>query len=495
MSAPVTLAQLVTTSTEADALGLQLSIAQTLGLPTTAWQPFGMARTIEAINANVVSAYSDTIAFLAQGGYASYASLMVDASGNPVTTWMDLRGIDQYNVTRIPASFASGNVPLINASATSYTWSPNSPLHLQNSATGATYTTTGSGTVTATSTTPVAIQADPAYQGHIGTSGSGVTLILLTPLPGVTVGALTSSLVGSDAELNANYLSRCQAKLGSLSPNGPASAYQYVAESIPVFNTTLPTGLLFVAPTAQNPYGVSAPITRVSAVLTIGSGQIQVYAADAAGALSGCVELGITNVTWALGVATVTTASPHNIRPGQWVIISGVVGATGVNNTIAGVPAWQTVTASGSSFTFALASTPGAYSSGGSVEGDDLGMVDAAIQAGVVPDGQIAIVQNASNLLVNVAGTLYLKTSAGISAANAQTAISGAIANYLGGVPIGGVNAESNGIVPLSAIQKAAFAANTGTVSVVFTSPSADVVLTASQVSVLGSFSFAVVYE
>ena len=186
----ILLSALVVPATEVDALGTELSIAQSLELPVTAWQPLGVARTILAINATIVSQYSQTISFLAQGAYASYAALMVDSFGNPITTWMDLRAQDQYNVTRIPATQAAGNVPVTNTSGIAYSYSPNSPLHFQNpGGTNQTYTSLLTGSISASSTVTslVVVNADAAYPGSIGTVGQGVTLTMLTPLAGVTV--------------------------------------------------------------------------------------------------------------------------------------------------------------------------------------------------------------------------------------------------------------------------------------------------------------------
>ena len=498
----LTLSDLVTPSTAPEILAIELSNATLLELPTTSWNPLDPSRTIFQINANVASSYSSTVALIAQGGYLSYAARMVDSNGNPITTWMDLVGTNQYNVTRIPATAATGNVPVQNVTATSYAYSPSQPLHFQNPSTGATYTTTGSGTIAASGSPPtpqasqVAIVADAAYVGTAGTSAAGVVLTMLTPLAGVSCTAITTSLVGSNAELNAHYLSRCQAKLGSLSPNGAPGAYTYVAESLPVFGQVLPTGVSFLAPTSDNPWGVTTPIDRATTQLQIGSGIVDVYVANANGAVIGGAQVPVSNVTWTTGTVTVTTSSPHGLGSSgnAYAILSGVKGATGVNNQIANAPAWYITITGTSSFTFALASDPGTYSSGGSVEAGDLGMVDAAIQAQVVPDGQVAIVQSASQLAVNVTATIYLLTISGIGTTAATTAISDALANYFASVPIGGLNAESAAIVPYSEILVTIANANTGTVSVLLTVPAADVSLLPSQVPILGSLNVTVVY-
>jgi len=491
----LTLSDLVTPSSAADILSLELTTAQNLGLPITSWQPLDPSRTIFQINGQVASFYSSTVALIAQGGYLSYAATMVDAYGNPITGWMDLVGQNQYNVTRVPPTSAAGPVSVTNATGTSYAYSPSSPLQFQNASTGATYTSTGTGTVSPSTSSTVQVQADQNWIGQPGTSGSGVVLVLLTPLAGVTVNALTASLVGSNAELNANYLTRCQSKLASLSPNGGKGAYVYVAESIPVFGSVLPTGATFLAPTSTQPYGVTTAVTRTTVALNTGSGIVTAYVANANGAVPGGAQIPISNVTWGSGTTTVTTSSPHGLSSGTaYAIISGVLGATGANNQIAIAPAWPVTITGLSSFTFAQATTPGAYSSGGSVEMSDLGMVDAAIQAQTVPDGMVALVVSASAAAVNVTATVYIPTIAGISTATATNAISAALSQYFASVPIGGVTAENPNIVPLSEIITTITNANAGTVSVTVASPASDVTLTASQVPTLGTLTLTVVY-
>lgn len=541
MATIILLSDLVTVSTVDDVLALELSLATQLNLPVTSWQPLDPSRTIFQTEANIYSSVSAVIAGIAQGGYLSYAAVM-PAGNSPyndgagfLTTWMDLRGVDTYNVARIGATAAAGPIPVQNITAAAQPYTAGQ-LHFQHPTSGATYTNTGPGTVTGGGTvgSPVAstieVTADPDFVGAIGTLSSGQTAIMLTPFPGVTPTAQgtngTGSIIGTAIEQNAHYLVRCQGKLAALSPNGASQAYQYVATSLPVFGSNIipPSDILdlsespvsaiataaqdlltalgftsgtqyYTAPTAANPWGVSTPVTRARAFLNTATGVVDVYAANAAGGLAGCAQLTITNVTWSSGsggVATVTTASAHDLSSSNWVIISGVQGASGVNNQIAGTPAWQLLSASGSTFTFALATNPGTFTSGGSVEGGDLGSVDAAIQAQVVPDGQTAIVAAATNANITVTATVYIPTKAGVSPAVAKSNISTALATYLATVPIGGVTAESTGIVPGSELLVTIANANPGTVSVQPT-PS-DVVLSNSQVPVLSSANITVVF-
>jgi len=274
---PVTLADLVEVVTYTDVLGNEINIADQLGFPTTAWQPVQVDRTTLAVMAQLGANFSSVVNLLAQGAYASYAALMVDANGNPITAWMDLRGIDQYNVTRLAATYAScdsSGFGLTNSTSTAYTFGPGQLHFQQASAPGQpTYTNSASITIAANATTPVALIADVVGSGS--TAGPGTITTMLTPIVGVSiqVGANTASLVGQDAETNAHYLQRCQAKLGTLSPNGPASAYLFIAESIldptqPFYNAAL-----------------SQSITKVTTVDS--PALVLVYVANADGAPSG----------------------------------------------------------------------------------------------------------------------------------------------------------------------------------------------------------------
>src|ERR1019366_4919320 len=151
---------------------------------------------------------------------------------------------------------------------------------------------------------------------------------------------------------------------------------------------------------------------------------------------------------------------------------------------------WLTGTTSGSSITLlnydgTNAAAPGAYSSGGTVDGGDLGMADAAIQSQVVPDNGIALVSAATTASVALVCTAYIKANANLTATAAAAAISVAVSTYLGTTAIGGIKAEASGIVPRSEVLIQIANANPGTVSVspmTLNGGTADVTLTASQV-------------
>jgi hypothetical protein len=337
----LTLNDLLSVASASEILAIELSIAQGLGLPTTAWQPLSMVRTLLATQAELGAQFAVDINLLAQGGYASLAAKMVDALGNPITSWMDLIAQNNYNEVRVPITFASGSVPVNNPTATAYPYAIGQ-LHFQNPTTGATYANTQAGTIlSATSNQGIAVQADQAWGGAIGTSGAGVALTLITPLPGVTVSPLVNSLVGQDAETNPNLFTRLTQKLGTLSvlgkianpappnPGGANQAYAFLAKSIPQGSVASPT----------YPFAVVTPITRVT-VIAAGGGVI-VYVANAAGqpppsdtaAVSAALQLLATpqGVT-----ATVYAASnaPLNLSYRVYVTASGNLSTAQITTNI-----------------------------------------------------------------------------------------------------------------------------------------------------------------
>jgi hypothetical protein len=307
----LTISDLVTVTTFADALALELTIATELGLPTTAWQPLTPEMAILGVNATIVASYSATVNQIAAGGFSSLAAVIpgtdpafTDSDGFN-TSWSDLISVNVYNVTRIPATFATGSITLQNTGASPYPLTLGQ-FHIQHPVTGATYSNTTAPTIPASGTAVVAFQADAGYPGNSGTLAAGIVPIILTPLSGVTALAPVVSLIGTDAETNAALLIRDQSKLGSLSPNGAAQSYVFVATSIPT-----PANQA-TAPVPFNHYSVTAPITRVAT--TAVNGTVLVYLANSAGAPSApdiasvnaaiqaiCVPLSVTAVVAAAG--------------------------------------------------------------------------------------------------------------------------------------------------------------------------------------------------
>jgi hypothetical protein len=335
----LSVADLLSVSTQADALALELTICAALGLPTTAWQALSPEMAILGVNSQIVSTYSSTVSQIAQGGFASSAATipgtgtLVDGNGF-TTTWMDLVSINNYNVVRIPPTFANGGpVILTNSGAITYVKQVGE-IHLQHPITGATYSNTAPVTLTAGFSIGINVQADAGFPGASGTAAAGTILILLTPMSGVAITIpLPVSLIGTNIETNAALLLRGQAKLGSLSPNGAAQAYNFVATSIP----TVATQAVATFPFNVLPYTVTSPITRVVTLLNLITGTVGVYIADAAGAPPGpdvttvaaaiqalCTPLAVTSTVAAVGTV------PLNLLFNVYIL-----GSTGVSAAVA----------------------------------------------------------------------------------------------------------------------------------------------------------------
>lgn len=318
--AAVNLSDLVVPVTQPEALASELSIAVTVGLPTTAWQPLGISRAILWIDGQIISSYSSTVALMAQGAYGATASKMVDVNGNPITEWMDLRGTDQYNVSRIPATYAScpsSSFAVTNAGGASF--GPYAPgqLHFSNPVTKKTYKNSATVTIAPNATTPVALVADEI--GAASTSGPGTVTSIVAPSLANCTCTNSGSVIGSDAESNAAYYQRCLVKLGALSPNGPAEAYDFVSKSI------LDSTQRFYNAALTQPITKTVQITSPAVV--------QNYVANAAGAPSG-PDVAIVDAAiqrWAVPLGTTATnsaAANHTIGIGYTVYVPTSLGYT-----------------------------------------------------------------------------------------------------------------------------------------------------------------------
>ena len=297
----IALSDLLAGITEEEALQAELDVATSLGLAVTAWQPVSVARTIYQTMAVIIANQSEDVANIAAGGFATTAAAL------PTTGWMDLVSEEVYAVTRIPASYAaldSTEFTVTNASGSTQGPFAVGQFIVSNPVTGAEYANTAVVTL-AVGANGVAIQALVA--GAASTSGPGTITNVVTAIVGVTC-TNSASAVGSDAETNSALLVRDQAKLGALSPNGPAQAYYFVATSI--LDSTQPF---------YNP-ALTEPITRVATISS--PARVEVYLANAAGPPSGpdvvivdaaiqqwAVPLGVTATVAAAGSTTVNITS------------------------------------------------------------------------------------------------------------------------------------------------------------------------------------------
>lgn len=286
------------------------------------------------------------------------------------------------------------------------------------------------------------MQAD--VLGITSNASPGAISLTVTQASGAYVSNI-SAWSAANYESNTAYVARIRLSLAALSPNGPASAYDYYALSAATFlaalspPVTLTNGPIAIATTFANPQ------TSVVTCYVSSTSPASVILGEAV--TPGCAQLGITGATNATPIV-ITTATAHGLADSDAVIISGVLGNTAAN------AAWLITVLSGTTFSLSGSVGSGAYTGGGMVEGGDLGQIDDLIQDNVVPDDVTAVVASALAFPITVVATVvvpqaYLSTYQ----AAAPIALTSLLASYpIGGnVPPGG----TAGTVPWSAVEGA----------------------------------------
>lgn len=272
----VDLAALVTAQVKSAILSTMLDLADTVGLDTETWKEGDPTRTTFDVVSRQWEAWEANAVRFIRGGFLELAT--GDA--------LELLAYYHFGVDKQKATYAQCTVRLTNAGSAPYTFDPDD-LTFVNAATKATYRNSTGGTLAGSGTLDLTVIAETA--GSAGSSGVGTILALVTALPQVSVTNLTAA-VGLDAESDAALQARCRAKLGALSPTGPADAYHYVAT------------------TAALNGGAQVTRTRVLADSAVGN--VTVYVAGAAGAVSAgdvvLVQAGLN--VWATPLTVEATA-------------------------------------------------------------------------------------------------------------------------------------------------------------------------------------------
>lgn len=291
-ASPDTLSTLLIEEDQASILAAGLALAATLGVPTTSWQPGDPTRSLYMLEALILEQLEQVVVGFIQSGFLDYAQ----------GEWLTVVAQQVFGVTVPPATFAETDVTLTNSGGGVYLIDPGD-LTFKCSATGATYHNTTGGTLSGPGTLDVTVVADVA--GSASSAGATEIDTLVTTLLGVTC-SNAAAAIGQDVQSAAATIAQCRNKLGSLSPNGPAAAYSYVA-----LNPTL-TGI--------------NTITRVRVYPDSSQGIVQIYVAGASGAVSGGDVTAVYNAIneWAtpLCITTeVSSAAPItiNITASIWV--------------------------------------------------------------------------------------------------------------------------------------------------------------------------------
>jgi hypothetical protein len=313
MSTQLSLAELLNLKSEAEIYDQALSIASTVGLPVTSWSPGDPTRSLFYLEAAVLAALEVVVVGYIQSGFLDYAALPnPDGSANP---WLNVLAQQVFGVEVPGATFATSTLTLVNTGGGIYVMGAGD-VSFKNSTTGATYTNTapfnlsGVGTYAAVALVPVT--ADGPFPGSLGNAGAGEIDTIVSGLNGVTC-TNPIAATGVDAQAPQTTVNQCRDKLGSLSPNGPAAAYSYVAR-----NSAL-TGVTTV--TDARTYADST------------TGDVTVYVRSASGTVSGGDVTSVQNAIaqWATPLCITptvlsATAVSVNVTYTLWVYQSS--GAT-----------------------------------------------------------------------------------------------------------------------------------------------------------------------
>ena len=219
-----TIALLLAPLTEAQIWASTLSCAAALDLDVDSWKPLDPSKTLLHVTADLFSVRMDIELAAVQGGFLD------DAAGD----WVDLLVAENYTdadgtpILRIPASHATGEVTLTNAGGANFSYAAGE-VSFQNATTKATYRNTEAIALIGGAAQTVDIIADVEGSGSTS-SATDIDTIVSPPMIGVTC-SNAAAVVGVDRETDDALKDRARDSLGALSPNGPKTAYDYVAKS------------------------------------------------------------------------------------------------------------------------------------------------------------------------------------------------------------------------------------------------------------------------
>lgn len=229
-----------------------------LGVSTTGWKSGGWMRTLIAIFAAAQSQATILMSGVATAGFKELSS----------GDWLTITAKQIYNVDRVQAGFASGSITINNTLGGTYSLGIGDITFL-NPITRQTYVNTDSISI-GSHQTGIACGIQAVTAGSAGSAAAGSITSFVTPLLGLTC-SNPLPLLGADAQSDASLRQMCNNKLDTLSPNGAAGAYAYVA------TTTLDGN------------GALIPVTRVAVDTSSDVGVVNVWLATDSGTVPGTV--------------------------------------------------------------------------------------------------------------------------------------------------------------------------------------------------------------
>lgn len=284
------------------------------------------------------------------------------------------------------------------------------------------------------------------FQADVIGPGSNAVAGALTDLVTTQLGVESynaQSFIGANWESNPALAARCRLRLAALSPSGPSGAYDYFARTSAQILLDDAIEVASAGGGTTTVALVNGPITRSLVQLNKYTGIVTVTIANADASTDGCTNNLITAATAASPIA-LTLTDPHNAQTGDFAYVSGVEGLTGADGY------WQITKTGANTLTLDGSTGAGSYTTGGTAEVGDLGMVDLIIADNALPDNETEITQWAGTTSITPAGTVY------VPAAKVPTytaAMASVLAVYFATAPIGGVtNVEAQNVIPIDVI-------------------------------------------
>ena len=433
----------------------ELSVANTLGLPTTTWQAGGLERTVFAVVANVMAQADVGASIAIQGGFLDFAAsgtvtvsqpdgttaiyyVTPDPSipaQNPTGTlgWLDVLADSVYNVQRILLAAASGTLALLNTSASTYGPFAAGAYHVAQPGlpTKPTYSNKASLTI-APSTTVGTVTGCATLSGVIELTVVG---------HGLSTGAVVyvTGITGTTEALGAWAVSVVDANNFTLQSSTFTHAWTGGGT---VYAPTVATFAAVVSGTASGAASNNLVTQAVTSLIGVSVGNVGQW-------LGANTESNLALAARCrLKLQSISNGGPSGAY--LFFALTAQAYAPLLNPPLTGRPsspitrAISVVDKTTGTVTTTIANAAGApsgasYPQPGTPPPDDGGDVyatAAVIQAYAVPLATTSIVQAATPLAVTVAVTVYVPF-ASVTAATSVTQI--AVAAYFPAVPIGGV--------------------------------------------------------
>lgn len=255
------LADLLATKTRDQLVSEILSALSGARLPVTAWQEGGVARSLVKADATALADLYASVVLVAKGGFLS------ESSG----AWLTLLAKSRFDLDRLPATFAAGQMVLAAAGGTGpYAIAPGGLLVTDGAVR---WRSTNAASVSVPSGGTATINVRAESPGTAYNLGSGATLAIVSPAyaglsvtnPVIAGTSTWQTVSGQPEETDDELRLRCLARWSALGRGASIDSYVYLALNCP-----------------------DAPAIRKARVVPgTGDGKVGVYISHAGGAATG----------------------------------------------------------------------------------------------------------------------------------------------------------------------------------------------------------------